>query len=566
MNYADIKLVKGFTKVVIPFQFETKEHEKKDGKDESKVNYEFKRKLQLDKYTEDGKKYPFRKSELKPNDKLVGGLEDMMKENKGHLSIYETDIKNNDDENGQNENFDSSTIADVYEIKLDNREQFKLSRSKTCKYNYEFKENDRSITVKLTIPIVRIFLFESHAGFLEIEFDFEENTIDYDTYLSTNYSLQRSYHNSAGTFSWEKSVSEGKTETMSFSVEELAKQIFEIMGCVHNIGKHYTKDKVKFDYLPQIFTYGLFDKKPDDIDEFIFKIKKNFKDSYKFPDEKNALNKYTYQMFENSYWGHSLNVSANISFKTGDCRTDAFFSDEHFVKSLATTYYFLYMCVLNQRYGIVIQKGKLSQFDDLNSDEYYTLKASLKKVQKYKIDALKFKYKSFFKVPSAVEHINDYYRHLCASKNIEELYKSFIDDLNSNELVYSTIVKKKNEDKSEMEEVSNCQRDIFLSFIGNLVAFCQLITTAKGFLNTGNKNLDFLINALIVIIFVINFALSVISNVKKIYNIVKDKGVRTGGYTDEDNKKFIKETIEKEFKIHPIIKFFVFRMIDKDFR
>ena len=338
------------------------------------------------------------------------------------------------------------------------------------------------------------------------------------------------------------------------------------MGSVHNIGKYYTGEKVDFDYTPQVFTYALFDKKPENIDELIFNIKKNFKGSFRFPDDERTLKKYTYQVFDNSYWAHSLNVAANISFLTENQSTNKFFEND-FINRLKSTYYFLYMCVLNQKYGIIIQKGKLSQFDEYDTD-YYSMKGELKKVQKYKMDALKFKYKAFFKTPSNEEHINDFYRHLSISKNIQELYTSFMEDLSSNETVYSTLVKKMTDDQDEEVKVSGYERDMFVSLIGSVVAICQLLMAKATLFGTGLKWYDIVINVILVVIPIINLGINMESKIRQIYSIVRDKGAdkTLQVNSEKERKKVIKSKVEKDFKMNAITKFLVFRMIDKDNR
>ena len=563
MDFSNVKLVNGFTKLIIPFQFDTKEYKEIDGKDVSKENSELKEKLKLDKfcYIKNGKeRHPFIKSELVPTD-LVGGLEDMMQNDNEYLRIF----KSNDEE--LSEDYDSSTVADIYDINADDREYFYLDRKPNALYKYSFKENGIAKSVNISIPEIKVFLFESYAGFLEIEFNYEDNAIDAETYLSTNYSLSRINHGNSS-FCWNKRISKDESEEVTFDIRKLVELIFskDIMGSVHNIGKYYTGEKVDFDYTPQVFTYALFDKKPENIDELIFNIKKNFKGSFRFPDDERTLKKYTYQVFDNSYWAHSLNVAANISFLTENQSTNKFFEND-FINRLKSTYYFLYMCVLNQKYGIIIQKGKLSQFDEYDTD-YYSMKGELKKVQKYKMDALKFKYKAFFKTPSNEEHINDYYKHLSISKNIQELYTSFMDDLSSNETVYLTLVKKMTDDQDEEVKVSGYERDMFVSLIGSIVAICQLLMAKATLFGTGLKWYDIIINVILVVIPIINLGINMESKIRQIYTIVRDKGAdkTLQVNTIKKKKRIIKSKVEKDFKMNAITKFLVFRMIDKDNR
>lgn len=556
MDYTNIKLVKGFTKVIIPFQFDIK---KKTANGEGPKD--FREKLKLDKfsYKKDYKdRFPFKRSKLIPTD-MVGGLEDMMQDDGDYLSIFKSQ------DEAYDKNYDSSTIADVYELKSEDRDYFLLERNTDYQYKYIFKENGIEKSVNLSIPIIRIFLFESFAGFLEYEFEFGDNDIDAETFISVNYSLSKiNYGNSK--FKYEKRLSQDERKEITFNIRQLTENITSenIMGSIHPIGD--PEKKTDFDYTPQIFTYSLFDKKPENLDELLFSIKKNFKGSFKFPEDNGNLKKLTYQIFDNSYWAYSLNVAANVSFLTDNKSTNNFFEDD-FIVRLKKTYYFLFVCVLNQRYGIVIQKGKLNQFDEYSTD-YLTTKAELKKVRKYKTDALKFKYKSFFKTPSNEEHINDYYRQLSVSKNIFELYTSFIDDLNDNETVYSTLVKKMNDDQDEITKVIGCERDMFISFIGSIVAICQLLMAKVSLFGTGLKWYDILINAILVILPIITMLVNMDSKLEQIYNIVKDKNVEKALQTRDikEKKRFVKEGIRSNFKMNRITEWLIFRKVDKDKR
>ena len=563
MDYKNVKLIKGFTKVIIPFQFDIKEYKIVNGKKTAKELNDFKEKLKLDKFSykkNDKDRFPFVRSELVPTD-MVGGLENMMQDDNDYLSIFKSQDEAFD------EKYDSSTIADVYELKSDDRDFFLLERKPNYQYKYIFKENGIEKTVNLSIPTVRIFLFESFAGFLEYEFEFDDNDVDAETFISVNYSLSK-INRGNSIFKYDKRVSQDKTEEMTFDIRQLTEKITseEIMGAIHPIGEYITGEKKDFDYTPQIFTYALFDKKPENLNQLLFNIKKNFKGSFKFPEDNSNLKKNIYQIFDNSYWAYSLNVAANISFLTDNKSTNSFFEND-FIVRLKSTYYFLFMCVLNQKYGIIIQKGKLSQFDEYSTD-YLTMKGELKKVRKYKTDALKFKYKSFFKTPSNEEHINDYYRQLGVSKNIFELYTSFINDLNDNETVYATLVKKMNDDQDEVTKVFGYERDMFISLIGSIVAICQLLMAKATLLGTGLKWYDILINAILVILPIINMVVNMDSKLEQIYNIVKDKGADKAmqAHTVEEKKKIVKKKVAADFNMNKITQFLIFRKIDKDNR
>lgn len=562
MNFNDVKYIDGVTKVIVPFQFDYKNYDERNDDIVSEVSKSFIEKLKLDKYVytnAKGKKVqPFIKISLIPNN-LYGELDSIMRNNNKYIAFG----KDNNDPEG-----DNSKIVDIYELKRDDaREEFLLHKNPNIKYECKYVDNGIEKKIVVSIENIRVFLFETLDGFLEYECKYEAENAD--DYLNTNFSLCE-INNEKYKFTYKKKVSKDEEIDCSFTLKEISNKIFEILGKdnIHNFDEHITSDEVSFTYHPQIFSYVLFDKKPsntNDINELLFNIRKNFKGSFKFPTESINSDKYTYQSFDNSYWAFSLNAAVNVSFLTDDDATDKFFK-EQFESSILSTYYFLYMCVLNQRYGIIIQKGKLGQLDEYGGN-YMKRKLQLKKTQFYKTNALKFKYKAFFKSPSEEEHINDYFRKLSISQNIYESYTSFVSDLNDTETIYSTLLKKANDDQDEIKKVSNYEQDMFIALIGNVVAICQLLMAKAALLGNGIKWYDMIINAILVILPILTMIMNTNSKIEAIYAIVKDKGAdATKGKTKEEKIVARKNAIKEKFQMTSITRFFVFRMIDNDKR
>src|SRR5690606_39133104 len=95
---------------------------------------------------------------------------------------------------------------------------------------------------------------------------------------------------------------------------------------------------------------------------YLFYMGRSFKRTYKPSGREFILdqNPYVYEAFENSFWACSLEGLANLSFLTGDSGTDNFFQTQ-FPQHVETTYAYLYLIALHQRYGLLYLSTKASR-------------------------------------------------------------------------------------------------------------------------------------------------------------------------------------------------------------
>ena len=225
---------------------------------------------------------------------------------------------------------------------------------------------------------------------------------------------------------------------------------------------------------PLIYSYVLTDEKPEDINDLLQHLSKNYKQSYKFDDS--CTKTKALHPFENSYWTSSLNGATNLSYCVGDSVTDAFFMNNFYTKT-KDVYYFLFLNIIHQRQAVTRIMGEMGQLDRLIND-YYVMQDQLKLARRYEAEAINLKFRAFFKAPSYVEHVNDYYDMLYASFQIGQFYDNFSSDMKNLQSICSKYVERINEREGKIKKRKSAQTEIFVSIFGAIVAEISLFNSS----------------------------------------------------------------------------------------
>ena len=223
-----------------------------------------------------------------------------------------------------------------------------------------------------------------------------------------------------------------------------------------------------------MYSYLLVDEKPDDIGELLQHLTKNYKESYRFDESCTKIK--SVHPFENSYWTGSLNGATNISFLTGDPITDGFFRDSFYVKA-KDTYYFLFLNVLHQRHAVTDIMGKMGHLDRLVND-YQVMEKQLKLARKYEAEAINLKFRAFFKCPSTVEHVNDYYDMLQGALQVGAFYDNFKSDISNLQSICSKYVERIKERDKKIKARKTAKTEIFVSIFAAIVAEVTLFNNS----------------------------------------------------------------------------------------
>ncbi len=365
----------------------------------------------------------------------------------------------------------ATKIADCYQLNANCRRDFDLpNHSNNCLQF--FCRNDKKTSYDVCINDIRIHLFESGVGFFEIECLFDKCDIDSFTHLNYFISEAKSEGNY---FKWieerrlkEPSLTEEKEHT--FSVKELLDKINK------SISINDSDVACKIEYYkskPVIYSYLLLSDIPDNLDEVVFHVTKNYKDSYKFSGEATVSK---LQPFMNSYWSSSTNGVVNISCLTGDNVTDLFFQNQFGIK-LRDTYFLLFINALHQKQALELMLSKMGQLDSLVND-YEIMNEQLKKADSYEAEAHNLKFRSFFNHPSTVEHINDYYNMLKKTFSIDALYSNFISDLGNLQDICKKYVSRITARDGKFARIRMIKSEIFVAIFGTLVGEFSLLNTS----------------------------------------------------------------------------------------
>ncbi len=363
----------------------------------------------------------------------------------------------------------STKIADCYSLNVNCRAKFSLPARKGEYLDFVYRQSG-SDPARVAITEVNLYLFESEVGFAELECEYETDSVE--KYIELNYFIgevksDRNFFVSHEK-KWNADTKTSETVDHKFTVKELWNSIFDSISGGEGVQLSFNNGKAL------IFSHILTDDKPCDLDDVLNHLHKNYKSSYKFDDSSSSA--IVFRPFENSYWTGSLNGVSNLSYLTNDEITDDFFEHNFFEKT-KRTYYFLFLNVLHQRYAVTRIMGQMGHLDRLEHN-YHVMKSQLKEARKYEADAINLKFRAFFKCPSTIEHINEYYDMLCSSFKIDSLYDSFSSDIKSLQSICGQYVNRINERDAKFKQINNARIEILVALFGSIVAEVTLLNSS----------------------------------------------------------------------------------------
>ena len=369
----------------------------------------------------------------------------------------------------------NSKIADCFEISYNARSHFGLPRRQDETMRFYARAKDK-IYYDVAISGVRLYLFESEVGFVELETTYQSTDIS--DYINCNYFICE-LKSDSNIFVATRKVWNNETKTKeeveySFTAKELIYKVLDNVGGVKDVQSDKYPDFTEEKGI--IYSYLLLDGKPSNLEELLFHVRKNYKDSYLFKvPTATAVNPFVLQPFENSYWTSSFNGAVNVSYLTGQELTDNFFLNA-FPPKLHDTYFTLFLHVLHQRYALLKFIGDMGELDKLTLD-YDAMKRQLIVANNYQAQAANLKFRAFFKMPSMVEHINDYYNLLYRTYQINQIYEHFNKDLTSLQDICSVYVTRIKQRDEKIVARRKAKVGIFVSIFGTLVAVVALINS-----------------------------------------------------------------------------------------
>lgn len=425
------KIVKQFTKFIFPFQFDKEQIIPRTAQTQNKKGVFFN---VFEQFTQ-------------PTESLREGLELLLSERGG-----------------------KSKIGECYKLSINCRKEFSLPPRKEELLSFVYRQSGGDVA-KVAITEVKFYFFESQIGFAEVECAYESDDID--EYIALNYFISEVksdknefiYHEKV----WNEETRQSTIEDRKFLMIDLLKQLARKASKKEN-AIEFINENAK----PMVYSYLLVDEKPADMPVLLQYLAKNYKQSYKF--EASCVKTQQLHPFENSYWTGSLNGAMNLSYLTGDAITDHFFLDDFYVKA-KNTYYFLFLNILHQRYAINKVMGEMGKLDSLSND-YYVMENQLKEARRCEAEAINLKFRAFFKCPSFVEHVNEYYDMLYRAFEVGAMYDNFSTDIASLQNICSAYVQRIKAREEKFKKRKDAKVEIFVSIFGAIVAEVTLFNNS----------------------------------------------------------------------------------------
>jgi hypothetical protein len=286
---------------------------------------------------------------------------------------------------------------------------------------FTIKKKEKEYTFR--ISETNLYLFETNIGFLVFELEYPKD-IHIDSYIETNNILKNIKPHRGVT--WEMFTGK-QTPSIEIHLSEITERIlvdFKVSSYFES-----EKDVPIRGLMFNSIVIGFEDYNNADIQEYknelkryLFELRRLFSSSYKpSPEEfKIENNNEILQTFDNSYWGVALEGVANIAYLINDEHCDSFFKNSY-ISTIKSTYFYIYMISLHQRYALLnlsIRSSKLliQPSVNVNNDSTITVRGLRKEM-------IFFTLRSAFKHVSSVTHHGKVYKILNDTLQIDELNK-----------------------------------------------------------------------------------------------------------------------------------------------
>jgi hypothetical protein len=300
------------------------------------------------------------------------------------------------------------------------KEKLVLKIKKGSKQNSEIKEYEYKIKK------VHLYVFETQIGFIGLEIEYDFKNIQLEDIIEGNYNIKNVVQNIDSIYHRRKvKVSETLDANKTLNLDEPLP--------MREVIKNVTRDLEVTTFfenesgLPkQALVYNavcLSDTNLEKsfIETSIYEMRRLFRKSYKPSDYDIKIegNEETLQLFENCYWGASLEGVVNIYHLTDDKETNTFFTGTY-KGAIEKTYLYFYIIALHQRYALLNFSKAASQVKKTNSIGKEDLDI-VKTIKDEKIKIAYFNLRCAFKNLSNITHQNKVYYLIRETLKLEDL-------------------------------------------------------------------------------------------------------------------------------------------------
>ncbi len=326
------------------------------------------------------------------------------------------------------EEMTKGTIGQYFEFKKEAREKYGLPKNESNNF-YLINKKEQEIAC-FKIHKVSLYLFETNVGLLV--YDIKHNSDKVDNIILTNYNLKHLNHLFQSHLYTQKEYFQVKNNNER-SFQDLPNDMRTLSDITANmlndldVQTYFTNSK-NGPETALVYNFMILDKtllrewnSQEKLKLALFKLRKGYKDSYKpNPNEFDTENNpETLQLFENSFWGVSLEGLTNLVHLTDDDVTNDFFTS-NYAGNLEVSYFYIYILALHQRYAFLKLNALASEISR-GEEEAIIEKESVTIIPKLRKDINFLILRGFFKHVSSVSHQQKLYEVIAKNLSIEEL-------------------------------------------------------------------------------------------------------------------------------------------------
>ncbi|MEH7235771.1 CorA family divalent cation transporter [Bacillus sp. JJ1562] len=366
---------------------------------------------------------------------------------------------------------------------------FSMTQKARSKFGLPNK-NDLMLTLQtkqeqyeFSIPAIELYLFETQVGFWVIKLGLPKN-IQIETLIETIYyakKLEQYEYN----LSYTKKIGRDEFYEQNVHLGSLITDLSQSLEVSSYFeGKEtpthalvYSSSKIDLEVENSSF-----------LTSYLFQLRRSFKSTYKpsIVEKDFDKNPGLLPLFDNSYWGISLEGLANIVTKTDDAKTEEFFQSSY-MHQIESTYFYIYILALHQKYALLrlsIVASKLSYDLQQVGEDNYTEQNFL--ISELRNQIVRFMLRSSYNQVTNITHYGHLYEMVRENLRISDLFRELHDELNALSS-YTDAAEQRIQHLAEQEKKVATEK--FNSKITTISIFFLPVTVITGFFG---MNLDFI--------------------------------------------------------------------------
>jgi len=369
---------------------------------------------------------------------------------------------------------DNNTIGIGFMMEDGARGYFNLPANK----NHTVMYKDKNENFEFCIKDIELYIFETQVGFLT--YKIEVKSTDEKDIMKGNYFVKSLVQNKDKFFV--KDRNEEIEEVNKILLHECIEKILNDLNVVTYFenNDNFPKQAIVYNTMCLRSNPGL-----ENIENYMYKMRRLFKDSYKPCKRELTIDncKDIIQLFDNSYWGISLEGFANLVYLVEDEKTDNFMKG-NYKGELENTYYYMYLLALHQRYALLYFSIQVSDIKK-NNDKEIIDENIINNISELKHDISYFYLRAIFSNISNITHQSELYDLLRDRLRIEDLMDEINSELDGLKAILEERKCKVEAMKEKRREDKRNRFHIFIAIISVIFVILQTDNSVWDMFNKG---------------------------------------------------------------------------------